>query len=154
MRSLINSRQGGGTGSELDENFRPILVRPAAGLEGQSIKSKEFIMHQGIRTVIYPVKDIGRAKTLFSKLLGVAPYADTAYYVGFRVGDQEIGLDPNGHKAGMTAYYHVDDLKKSLQLLLDAGAQVEQQVKDVGGGKLIASVKDGDGNIVGLIQSP
>ena len=111
-------------------------------------------MNQGIRTVIYPVKDIGRAKALFSNLLGVAPYADTAYYVGFRVGDQEIGLDPNGHKAGMTAYYHVDDIKKSLQLLLDAGAQVEQQVKDVGGGKLIASVKDADGNSVGLIQSP
>ena len=111
-------------------------------------------MNQGIRTVIYPVKDIGRGKSLFSNLLGVAPYADTAYYVGFRVGDQEIGLDPNGHKAGMTAYYHVDDIKKSLQLLLDAGAQVEQQVKDVGGGKLIASVKDADGNIVGLIQSP
>ena len=111
-------------------------------------------MNQGIRTVIYPVKDIGRGKALFSNLLGVAPYADTAYYVGFRVGDQEIGLDPKGHKAGMTAYYHVDDIKKSLQLLLDAGAQVEQQVKDVGGGKLIASVKDADGNIVGLIQSP
>jgi predicted enzyme related to lactoylglutathione lyase len=111
-------------------------------------------MNQGIRTVIYPIKDIGRGKALFSNLLGVAPYADTAYYVGFRVGDQEIGLDPNGHKAGMTAYYHVDDIKKSLQLLLDAGAQVEQQVKDVGGGKLIASVKDADGNIVGLIQSP
>ena len=92
-------------------------------------------MNQGIRTVIYPVKDIGRGKALFSNLLGVAPYADTAYYVGFRVGDQEIGLDPNGHKAGMTAYYHVDDIKKSLQLLLDAGAQVEQQVKDVGWGK-------------------
>ena len=59
-------------------------------------------MNQGIRTVIYPVKDIGRGKALFSNLLGVAPYADTAYYVGFRVGDQEIGLDPNGHKAGMT----------------------------------------------------
>jgi hypothetical protein len=79
-------------------------------------------MNQGIRTVIYPVKDIGRGKALFSNLLGVAPYADTAYDVGFRVGDQEIGLHPNGHKAGMTAYYHVDDIKKSLQLLLDAVA--------------------------------
>ena len=111
-------------------------------------------MNQGIRTVIYPVKDMARAKALFSKLLGVAPYADTAYYVGFRVGDQEIGLDPKGHKAGMTAYYHVDDIKKSLQLLLDTGAQVEQEAKDVGGGKLIASVRDGDGNIIGLIHSP
>ncbi len=111
-------------------------------------------MNQGIKTVIYPVKDIAEAKALFSKLLGVEPYADTAYYAGFRVGDQEIGLDPNGHKEGMTAYYHVDNIKKILQTLLDAGAKVQQQVKDVGGGKLIASVKDKDANIIGLIQSP
>jgi predicted enzyme related to lactoylglutathione lyase len=109
-------------------------------------------MNQGIRTVIYPVKDIEQAKTLYSKLLGIEPYANEAYYVGFRVGNQEIGLDPNGHKQGMTAYYHVDDIKKSLQLLLDAGAQAQQEIKDVGGGKLIASVKDADGNIIGLTQ--
>lgn len=111
-------------------------------------------MNQGIKTVIYPVKDIAGAKTLFSKLLGVEPYADEAYYVGFKLGDQEIGLDPNGHKQGMTAYYHVDDIKKSLESLVEAGAGVEQEVKDVGGGKLTASVKDADGNIIGLIQSP
>src|SRR3989442_11699129 len=114
-------------------------------------------MNQGIRTVIYPVKDIVQAKRLYSTLLGVEPYADAAYYVGFRVGDQEIGLDPNGHKNGMTGpidYWQVNDIKKSLQLFLAAGAQVQQEVKDVGGGRLIASVKDADGNITGLMQSP
>ncbi len=114
-------------------------------------------MIQGIRTFIYPVKDIAKAKTLYSKLLGVEPYADEAYYVGFRVGDQEIGLDPNGHNQGITGpvgYYHVNDIKKSLQLLLAAGAQVQQEVKDVGGGMLIASVKDADSNIIGLTQLP
>jgi predicted enzyme related to lactoylglutathione lyase len=111
-------------------------------------------MTEGVRTIIYPVKDIARAKTLFSQLLGAEPYADQAYYVGFRVGGQEIGLDPHGHHHGMTAYWHVDDIRKSLRLLLDAGAQELQGVKDVGGGKLIASAKDADGNIIGLIQSP
>ena len=113
-------------------------------------------MNQGIRTVIYPVKDLAQAKTLYSKLLGVEPIMDEAYYVGFRVGDQDIGLDPNGHNQGMTGpvgYYHVNDIRKSLQSLLDAGAHVQQEVKDVGGGKLIAWVKDADGNIIGLIQS-
>jgi len=83
-------------------------------------------MSQGIRAFIYPVKDIAQAKTLYRKLLGVEPYMDEAYYVGFRVGDQEIGLDPQGHNQGMTgpvAYWQVDDIKKNLQLLLDAGAQ-------------------------------
>jgi predicted enzyme related to lactoylglutathione lyase len=111
-------------------------------------------MNQGIGTIIYHVKDIARAKVLFSELLGVEPYADAPYYVGFKAGNQDIGLDPNGHKEGMTAYYHVDDIKKSLKSLVDAGAKTIQEIKDVGGGRLIASVTDADGNIIGLIQDP
>jgi predicted enzyme related to lactoylglutathione lyase len=113
-------------------------------------------MSRGIRIFIYPVKDIARAKTLYRRLLGIEPYVDEAYYVGFRVEDQEIGLDPHGHDRGMTGpvgYWEVDDIKKNLRLLLDAGAQVQEQAHDVGGGKLIASVKDADGNVIGLIQS-
>ena len=109
-------------------------------------------MNQGVRTIIYPVKDLARAKMQFRTLLGIEPYADQPYYVGFKVGNQDIGLDPNGHEAGMTAYYQVDDIKQSLQSLLDAGSQILQEIKDVGGGRLIASVRDADGNIIGLIQ--
>jgi len=109
-------------------------------------------MNQGVTTVIYPVKDIASAKALFRELLGVEPYADAPYYVGFKAGNQDIGLDPNGHKDGMTAYYQVDDIEKRLKSLMDAGATVIQQIKDVGGGKRIASVKDTDGNIIGLTQ--
>jgi predicted enzyme related to lactoylglutathione lyase len=122
-------------------------------------------MNQGVRTIIYPVKDVARAKTLFRKLLGVEPYVDQPHYVGFRVGDQEIGLVqeslakpqwnvPNDHKAGMTAFYHVENIKQSLQSLMDVGAQIQLDIKDVGGGKLTAIVRDADGNIIGLIQSP
>ncbi|MBC8170344.1 MAG: glyoxalase [Anaerolineae bacterium] len=114
-------------------------------------------MNQGIGTIIYPVKDLAQAKTLYCQLLGVEPYMDEAYYVGFKVGNQDIGLDPNGYSKGMTgpvSYYHVSDIKQSLQELLDTGAQTQQEVKDVGGGKLIASVKDADGHVIGLIQLP
>lgn len=114
-------------------------------------------MSQGIRTFIYPVKDIARAKKLYTELLGVKPYADEAYYVGFRVGDQEIGLDPNGHSQGMTGpvgYRHVSDIRKSLRMLLEAGAQAHQEIRDVGGGRLVATVKDADQNVIGLIQDP
>jgi predicted enzyme related to lactoylglutathione lyase len=114
-------------------------------------------MNQGIRTFIYPVTDIAQAKALYSTLLGVEPYKDEAYYVGFKVGDQDIGLDPNGHKQGMlgsVGYFHVSDIKNSLRSLLDAGAQVHQEVRDVGGGKLIASIKDASSNIIGLMQLP
>jgi predicted enzyme related to lactoylglutathione lyase len=114
-------------------------------------------MPEGIGLFVYPVRDLAQAKTLYGKLLSVEPYADAPYYVGFRVGDQEIGLDPNGHKAGMTGpvgYYQVEDIKQSVQLLVDAGAEIVQDVRDVGGGKLIASVKDPDNNVIGLVQSP
>jgi predicted enzyme related to lactoylglutathione lyase len=114
-------------------------------------------MNQGIGTVIYPVKDLARAKKLFSKLLGVEPIMDEPYYVGYQVGNQDIGLDPNGFNQGMTgpvSYYHVSDIKGTLQALQAVGAKVIQEVIDVGGGKLIASVKDTEGNSIGLIQLP
>lgn len=114
-------------------------------------------MTTGMRTIIFPVQDLARAKTLYRQLLGVAPYADAAYYVGFRVGDQEVGLDPNGHRKGMTGpigYWHVADVRQRLQSLLAAGATTLQEPTDVGGGMLIATVKDADGNVIGLRQSP
>ncbi len=112
---------------------------------------------QGITLVNYPVKDLAHATALYRALLGVEPYVDEAYYVGFRIGDQEIGLDPHGHNKGMTGpvgYLEVDDIEKRIQSLLDAGAHVQQAIKDVGGGELIASVTDGDGNTIGLMQLP
>ena len=109
-------------------------------------------MNQGVRTIIYPVKDMARAKTQFHALLGVEPYSDQPYYVGFKVEGQDIGLVPNSPEAGMTAFYHVDDIKQSLQSLVDAGSQILREIKDVGGGRLVASVRDPDGNIVGLVQ--
>jgi predicted enzyme related to lactoylglutathione lyase len=114
-------------------------------------------MNHGISLLVYPVKDIARAKTLYSKLLGVQPYVDQPYYVGFRVGEQEIGLDPNGHRKGLAGpigYSEVKDIKKSVQALVSAGAEVHEDAKDVGGGKIIALLKDADGNVIGLVQSP
>lgn len=109
-------------------------------------------MNYGMKTIIYPVTDINRAKQFYSTLLGTEPFVDGAYYVGFQVGEQQIGLDPHGHKEGMTGYFHVSDIHKSLQDLVDAGAQTLQEIKNVGEGRLIASVKDVDGNIIGLLQ--
>ena len=117
-------------------------------------------MNQGIRTIIYPVKDPAQAKTLYSKLLGVEPSMDEPYYVGYKIGDQDIGLLPMAAAQGIEGltgplgYWHVDDIKNTLQSLLDAGAQAQQELQDVGGGMLIASVKDADGNFIGLKQSP
>ncbi|MDR6975285.1 putative enzyme related to lactoylglutathione lyase [Streptomyces sp. 3330] len=114
-------------------------------------------MSAGMQTIIYPVKDLARAKALFSALLEVEPYADEPYYVGFKAAGQDIGLDPNGHAKGMTGpvpYWHVTDLRERLAALVAAGAELLQDAQDVGGGRLIAFVKDADGNLVGLLQDP
>jgi predicted enzyme related to lactoylglutathione lyase len=86
----------------------------------------------------------------FSKLLGVEPYVASSFYVGFKIGDLEVGLDPSGHRAGATVYYLVDNLKQSLQSLLDAGAQIQQDAKDIGGDAQTVIVRDVDGNLIGL----
>ena len=109
-------------------------------------------MSEGIKTVIYPVSDIARAKAAFSTVLGAEPVMDQPHYVQFNVGDQSIGLDPHGHKSGAVAYFHISDIKTTLQALVEAGGEVDQDVKDVGGGRLIAAVKDADGNLIGLLQ--
>ena len=111
-------------------------------------------MTEGIKTIIFPVTDVAKAKALFSRLLGVEPYADQPYYVGFKVDGQDIGLDPNGHRNGMTgpvAYLHVDDIESSLQVLLDAGGEAQGDVRHVGGRRIV-TVKDADGNPIGLLQ--
>ena len=110
-------------------------------------------MNKGIKTILYPVKDIARATDIFRKLLEVEPYANQPYYVGFKIDDQDIGLVPNNPEAAVTAFFHVDDIKTSLQILIDGGAQIIQDIKNVGGDRLIASAKDKDGNIIGLIQN-
>jgi predicted enzyme related to lactoylglutathione lyase len=111
-------------------------------------------MNAGLKTIIFPVTDSAKAKELYTRLLGVEPYADTPYYVGFRLGDQEIGLDPNRRGPGPHDYWHVDDIKATLQSLLAAGGEIGQDITDVGGGKLIASVTDADGNVLGILQEP
>ncbi|WP_042396648.1 VOC family protein [Streptacidiphilus carbonis] len=111
----------------------------------------------GVSTIIYPVKDLAAAKALFTALLGTEPAQDAPYYVGFEVGGQTFGLNPHGHASGMTGpvgYFDVEDIKASLQALVEAGATVQQDVQDVGGGKLIATVLDADGNPIGLAQNP
>ena len=114
--------------------------------------AKDWRMAQDIKLIVYPVKDLEAAKTIYGKFLGVEPYADAPYYVGYKLGNLEVGLVPNG--LGVIAYIDIADIKSYLQTLVDAGATTHQDIKDVGGGMLVAHVKDKDGNILGLRQSP
>ena len=110
---------------------------------------------QGIQTVLHPVSDLERAKTMYAALLGVPPQTDSAYYVGFEAAGQQIGLVPAGGPQSMTspvAYWHVPDIEAKLAEVTAAGATVKEPAHDVGGGRLVAAVTDADGNVLGLLQ--
>ena len=110
---------------------------------------------QGIKTVLHPVSDLEAAKRVYGALLGVEPQTDGPYYVGFEAEGQQIGLVPNGGPQGMTspvAYWHVADIEAKLAEVTAAGAAVKEQPRDVGGGRLVATFTDPDGNVLGLVQ--
>ena len=110
---------------------------------------------QGIQTVLHPVSDLEAAKAVYTALLGVPPQTDSSYYVGYEAAGQQIGLVPGGGPQGMTspvAYWHVPDIEAKLAEVTAAGAAVKESAHDVGGGRLVASFTDPDGNVLGLVQ--
>ncbi len=111
---------------------------------------------QGIKTVLHPVSDLARAKAVYTALLGAPPQVDESYYVGFDAAGQHIGLLPGGGPQGMTspvAYWHVPDIEAKLAEVTAAGATVREPARDVGGGRVVATVTDLDGNVIGLWKS-
>ena len=112
---------------------------------------------EGIKTVLHPVSDLAAAKAVYTALLGVPPQSDAPYYVGYEVAGQQIGLVPSGAAQRMTspvAYWHVPDIEAKLAEVTAAGATVKEPVRDVGGGRLVATFTDPDGNVLGLLQDP
>jgi predicted enzyme related to lactoylglutathione lyase len=107
--------------------------------------------------IVYPAKDLPKAKQFYATLLGTEPYADAPYYVGFKADDGEIGLVPNAAAPGVSgaiAYVDVGDIKGALATALASGAEKLQDVTDVSNGLLIAIVKDPSGTPIGLRQFP
>ena len=110
---------------------------------------------QGIKTVLHPVSDVAKAKEMYTALLGTPPQTDEAYYAGYEAEGQHIGLVPGGGPQAMTspvAYWHVPDIEAKLAAVTAAGATVKEPAHDVGGGRLVATVTDPDGNVLGLLQ--
>ena len=113
-------------------------------------------MFRGLRTVIYGVTDLDRAKEWYSQAFGIAPYFDEPFYVGFNVGGFELGLDPNSPSGagGTTAYWGVPNADDTVLFLQSIGATVSTATQDVGEGIRVATVLDPFGNRVGIIENP
>ena len=112
----------------------------------------------GLRTVIYHVNDLAKAKEWYTQVIGHGPYFDEPFYAGFNVGGYELGLDPDStgvSSGGSTfAYWGVKDAHAEYQRLLKLGARKNTDVQEVGGGIFVGTVIDPWGNIFGIIQNP
>lgn len=113
----------------------------------------------GLRTVIYKVPDLARAKEWYSSTFDIAPYFDEPYYVGFNIGGFELGLDPDVKSqgpgpGGSVAYWGVRDLKGAFAALVARGVTVHSPLRDVGEGILVGAIEDPFGNRIGLIENP
>ena len=138
----------------------PAHERVAQSASKATADSKEAGMFLGLRTVKYEVQDVAKAKEWYGKVFGVQPYFDEpAYYVGYNIGGYELGLVPEPkasakRDAAGVAYWGVDDIRASYKRLLDLGATSVNDVQDVGGGILVAEVRDPFGNVLGIIYNP
>jgi len=133
---------------------------PFSQASGSTDDTKERNMFLGLRTVKYDVQDIAKAKEWYGKVFGVQPYFDEpAYYVGYNIGGYELGLVPEPkaavkRDAAGVAYWGVEDIHAAYKRLLDLGATSVSDVQDVGGGILVAEVRDPFGNVLGVIYNP
>ncbi len=110
---------------------------------------------EGLRTVIYPSPDIETAKAWWSELLGIEPYFDEPFYVGFDVAGYELGLLPDGDPAdGALTYWAVADVTAAVAAAVAAGSTVHVAPSDVGEGIVTATVRTPTGSILGLIYNP
>jgi predicted enzyme related to lactoylglutathione lyase len=113
----------------------------------------------GLRTAIYQVTDVAKAKAWYRALLEVDPYFDEPFYVGFNVGGFELGLHPagDGHEpgpGGVVAYWGVASIALAWPRVLALGAAAVQEPQDVGGDIQVATARDPFGNLIGLIENP
>jgi predicted enzyme related to lactoylglutathione lyase len=109
----------------------------------------------GVRTILHPVKDVAKAKAVYTALLGIEPQADAPYYVGYEAEGQQIGLVPHPEQQHMTtpvAYWHVADIEAKLAEVTAAGGTLKEAPREVTSGRVVATFTDPDGNELGLIQ--
>jgi lactoylglutathione lyase len=113
----------------------------------------------GLRTIVYMVDELEKAKNWYSKVFNVKPYYDTPYYVGFNIGGYELGLHPKEKITGkdngtVLSYWGVENIQKSYKAMIEMGATKHEEPNTVGGDIELASVREPWGNIIGIIYNP
>lgn len=130
----------------------PAVVPPTLTSQGRS-------MPLGLRTTVFHVPDLERAKGFYAKAFQTEPYFDEPFYAGFDIGGYELGLDPDpasgtAGAGGSVTYWGVQRIEEALAHFESAGARVVAPIHEVGGGIRVATVADPFGNEIGLIENP
>jgi predicted enzyme related to lactoylglutathione lyase len=133
---------------------RPPVSAAGPGTTG----TMEHPMFTGLRTAAYHVKDLRKAKQWYASVLGIQPYFDQPYYVGFHVDGYELGLMPTKRAKAKrqpsgVAYWGVSDARAAYRRLVELGATGLEPVRNVGDGILVGTVHDPFGNVLGIIQN-
>ncbi len=112
-------------------------------------------MFLGLRTIVYPAPDLDAGRAWWTEVLGVPPYFDEPFYVGFNPGGYELGLDPAADPAlGARTYWGVRDVEAEAARLVAAGAVVVEPVTEVGEGIKLGMFRNPAGHLIGLIENP
>jgi predicted enzyme related to lactoylglutathione lyase len=112
----------------------------------------------GLRTTIYKVSDLQKAKEWYSRVFKEKPSFDESYYVGFTIKGYELGLMPEeiskNKGDNVLSYWGVEKIEETYTFFLENGATSHEKPMNVGGSIKVASVKDPWNNVIGLIYNP
>jgi predicted enzyme related to lactoylglutathione lyase len=137
------------------EKSAPVAVKPEKSAKIAKPSSGPVL--RKLRSVIYTVGDLSKAKSFYSALLDRKPYFDQPFYVGFDIDGQELGLDPDTRNrkpgpGGAVGYWKVEDISASWEFAIANSAEPLEPPHAVGEGTSVAVVADPFGNYIGLIQ--
>jgi catechol 2,3-dioxygenase-like lactoylglutathione lyase family enzyme len=109
----------------------------------------------GLRTVVYPAPDLAASRAWWTAVLGVQPYFDQPFYVGFNPGGYELGLDPNADPSvGPRTYWGVRNIAAAAERMIATGAVAVEAVQEVGEGIKLGTFRSPAGDLAGLIENP
>ena len=128
------------------------------------MKNGKSSILKGFATLSFFATEHEDAVKWYTEFLEIEPYFNIPGYSEFRIGDyeHELGIidskylpeDYSSKPSGSIQYWHVDNLKATLEKLISMGAKEFQPITDRTEGFVTASVIDPFGNILGIMYNP
>ena len=112
----------------------------------------------GLRTTIFKVSNLQKAKMWYSKVFESKPYFENQFYIGFNIKGYELGLlleeNQSEKSDNILCYWGVDNIEEKFLFFLNCGALEHEKPNNVGGEIMVVSIKDPWNNVIGIIYNP